>query len=72
MINSTSLYLKENLRRIRLEKGFTQSKLSELAGISCDYLSEIERGKKSPSLNCLHDIAIALNIDTYVLLMPNN
>ena len=39
-----------------------------MAGISCDYLSEIERGKKVPSIKRLCMIADALEIDAYLLL----
>ena len=42
----------------------TQDILSEKAGISCDYLSEIERGKRIPSLKRLCMIAEALEIET--------
>ena len=47
----------------------TQDKLSELTGISSDYLSEIERGKRVPSLKRLIMIADAMNIPAYKLLM---
>ena len=46
------------------------TRLIEVSGISKDYLSEIERGKKIPSLKRLIKIAEAFEIDTYKLLMP--
>ena len=60
----------EIIRNNRKQKNFTQEKLSEVSGISKDYLSEIERGKKIPSLKRLIKIAEAFEIDTYKLLMP--
>ncbi|MCM1003854.1 MAG: helix-turn-helix transcriptional regulator [Candidatus Gastranaerophilales bacterium] len=36
---------------------------------STDYLSEIERGKKTPSIKRLDKLADNLNIETYKLLM---
>ena len=48
----------------------TQEKLSELLGISSDYLSEIERGKRTPSFKRLDLIASVLNIDVYKLFLP--
>lgn len=62
MTNSTIKLVQENIKKYRLQAGLTQEKLSELAGISCDYLSEIERGKKAPSLKRFIAIAEALNI----------
>ena len=50
MTNSTIKLIQQNIKKYRNLKGFTQEKLSEISGISCDYLSEIERGKKTPSL----------------------
>ena len=65
MTNSTIELLRTNIKKFRLEKGFTQEKLSELSGISSDYLSEIERGKRTPSLKRLILIAETLNIEIY-------
>lgn len=62
MTNSTIRLVQENIRKYRLIKGLTQEELSEIAGISGDYLSEIERGKKIPSLKRLILIAQALEI----------
>lgn len=54
--------LRNNLKKYRIEKGFTQEKLSIESGVSSDYISEIERGKKSPSLKRLFLIATALDV----------
>ena len=48
----------------------TQEQLSELSGISSDYLSEIERGKKTPSFKRLDLIANSLGIEVYKLFLP--
>ena len=61
---------RKNIKKYRNFRGFTQEKLSELAGISTDYISELERGKKVPSIKRLDKIAIALDIPTYKFLMP--
>ena len=42
----------------------------ELIGISTDYLSEIERGKKTPSFKRMELLAKALGIEVYKLFMP--
>ncbi|MBQ8475757.1 MAG: helix-turn-helix transcriptional regulator [Candidatus Gastranaerophilales bacterium] len=70
MTNSTIDIFRNNLRFYRNEQGLTQEKLSELTGISTDYLSEIERGKKTPSFKRMELIAKALNLEVYKLFMP--
>ena len=69
MTNSTIENTRKNIKKIRIDKGFTQAELSEMAGITCDYLSEVERGKKVPSLETIHCLAQALNVEPYRLLM---
>jgi len=70
MTNSTIDNIKKNIKKYRTEKGLTQEKLSELTGVSTDYISELERGKKVPSIKRLDKIAIALEIPAYKFLMP--
>lgn len=65
MTNSTIKLVQANIKKYRHEKGYSQEKLSELAGISRDYLSEIERTKKIPSLKRLLQISNALEIPAY-------
>lgn len=62
MTNSTIRVIQNNIKKYRNKRGLTQDKLSEMAGISCDYLSEIERGKKIPSFKRFIAIADALDI----------
>ncbi len=69
MANSTIENVKENIKKYRTSKGLTQEKLAELCHISQDYISEIERGKKTPSLKRLYMIADAMEIEAYQLLM---
>lgn len=64
--------IRNNIKYYRKEKKFTQERLSEVSGISKDYLSEIERGKKAPSLKRLIIIANALNIELYKLCYADN
>jgi len=48
------------VRKLRKQKGLTQEKLSELAGIDYSYLNLIEAGKKNPSIKKLAKIARVL------------
>ena len=62
MTNSTIQIICKNIKKYRLEKGLTQEQLSEMCGISTDYLSEIERCKKVPSLKRLIVIIEKLDV----------
>lgn len=69
MTNSTTIKIKENIKKYRILQNFSQEKLSEIAGISTDYILLIERGKRTPSIKRLCLIANALGIEPYKLLM---
>lgn len=50
------------LRELRQEKGLSQEELADKAGLHRTYISQIERGLKSPSLRSLEQIAEALGV----------
>lgn len=50
------------LRELRLEKGLSQEELAYRADLHRTYISQIERGLKSPSLRALEKIADALGV----------
>ncbi len=56
------------LREARSEKGLSQEELADRAGLHRTYISQIERGVKSPSLRSLEQITDALEIPLWVLL----
>ncbi|MCR6629358.1 MAG: helix-turn-helix domain-containing protein [Magnetospirillum sp.] len=58
------------LREARMTKGLTQEELAFRAGMSVPYLSEVERGRPSPSLTMMVDLAIALEIHLADLVRP--
>ena len=45
--------LGEALRQIRQEKGLSQEKMAERAGLSRNYVGEVERGEKSITVYAL-------------------
>ncbi|SER68846.1 helix-turn-helix transcriptional regulator [Rhizobium sp. NFR03] len=51
------------IRSFRAYRGMTATELAEQAGISQPYLSEIEAGKKTGSVDVLRRIAKALRVD---------
>ena len=56
------------LRKVRTDKGLSQEELADLAGLHRTYISQIERGLKSPSLRSLEQIANGLEITLSELL----
>ena len=51
-----------NLRKLRLEKGFTQEQLAIELGIEVSQISRIERGVINTSVVMLYNISRILNI----------
>jgi transcriptional regulator with XRE-family HTH domain len=62
--------LGKNLKIFRACRGMSQAALAEKAEISITFLSDIERGNKWPYMETLINLAAALNIEVYELLMP--
>jgi transcriptional regulator with XRE-family HTH domain len=53
--------LKDNLKRLRVEAGFTQQKLAEKSGLSISVVTQLERGIiPNPRLDTLRALAKAL------------
>ncbi len=61
--------LHERLRELRQERGQRLKDVSEIAGISIPYLSDLERGRTNPSLETLQTLAGAYNITVHDLLV---
>lgn len=57
-----------NIKYYRYSNNLSQEKLSELSGLSPQYLTDVERGKHCPTINKLEVISKSLNIEPYVLL----
>lgn len=59
------------IRKIRLERGLDQTTLAERAGVSQAYISQVERGLETPSIECLFAIASALNVPVTIFFEDN-
>lgn len=59
-----------NVREARSELGWTQEQLALECGLKRTYLTEIEGGKRNPTLNVVERIAAALGISAAQLLSP--
>ena len=58
-----------NVRRHRKLKGMTQEQLALEAGMERSYVSDLERGTRSPSVRALGRLADALGIQPHELLI---
>lgn len=50
------------IKRLRLEKGWSQKRLAEEAGLSQSFIHSIEVGQKSPTIRSIRKIAKALGV----------
>jgi transcriptional regulator with XRE-family HTH domain len=57
-----------NIRRIRLDLGYSQARLAELARTSQSWICRIETGNRNPTLGCISRIARALRVEPSDLL----
>ncbi|MEM7714968.1 MAG: helix-turn-helix transcriptional regulator [Cyanobacteria bacterium P01_A01_bin.68] len=55
-------YLGQEIQRRRAEKGWSQEYLAEITGLHRTYISQLERGLKSPSIRVLNHITGALEV----------
>ena len=46
---NSHLQLKNNIKRLRIEKGFSQTELAKLAGTTQNTISSLETGQYSPT-----------------------
>ena len=62
-----------NITSIRLMRGFTKNRLSQMCGLNRNYISELERGSiKNPSIPVLKNISDVLNVSVDVLVSTDN
>lgn len=53
----------KRVREVRRNKGISQEKLAELAGIDRSYMGNIERGEKNITLKKAYEVCDALEMD---------
>jgi transcriptional regulator with XRE-family HTH domain len=58
----------QNLRRLRMEAGFTQEALSDATKIDAGEISRLERGTRDPQLRTIVRIARGLDVPVMDLL----
>lgn len=50
----------DNVKRLRQAKGLTQEQFAERSGFSQQYISDLERGRRNPTVVSLFELAQAL------------
>ena len=66
-----TIYLSENIKSLRLEKGLTQETLSEFLGVTSQSVSNWERGESYPDITLLPEIAGFFKVSVDELLGVN-
>jgi transcriptional regulator with XRE-family HTH domain len=61
-----------NFGRFRKEKGFTQERFAEISGFTQQYVSDLERGRRNPTVVTLFHLASALGINHVDLVQPDD
>ena len=56
------------VRRLRIEHGWSQERLAEVAGIHRTYVGDVERGLRNVSLVNIERLARALSVDLPTLM----
>lgn len=62
----------QRIRETREWKGLSQTQLSEASDITDSFLSQIERGRKAPSMDKYCRISAALHVDPSLLMAPGD
>jgi len=60
-----------NCARLRLAKGFTQEQFAEVSGVTQQYVSGLERGRRNPTVITLYHLASALGVSHVELVIPD-
>ncbi|OHB38816.1 MAG: transcriptional regulator [Phenylobacterium sp. RIFCSPHIGHO2_01_FULL_70_10] len=60
-----------NVRRIRLQRDLTQEELAERSGFTQQYISDLERGRRNPTIVSLYELAQALGVSHVELVKPD-
>jgi len=61
-----------NFARLRREKRFTQERFAEVSGYTQQYVSDLERGLRNPTIVTLYHIATALGVSHIELVLPDD
>ena len=60
-----------NFARLRKQKRFTQEKFAEVSGFTQQYISDLERGRRNPTVVTLFELADTLGVSHVDLVLPD-
>jgi len=60
-----------NFKRLRRQKGLTQEQFAERSGFSQQYVSDLERGLRNPTVVTIYELAQALGVSHLELVKPD-
>jgi transcriptional regulator with XRE-family HTH domain len=60
-----------NFARLRREKGLTQERFAEVSGLTQQYVSGLENGRRNPTVVTLFHLASALGVSHVELVKPD-
>lgn len=60
-----------NVKRIRLAQSMTQEELAAKSGFSQQYISDLERGLRNPTVVTLYELGQALGVSHLALVAPD-
>ncbi|ACT60848.1 helix-turn-helix domain-containing protein [Hirschia baltica] len=60
------------IRKIRLEKGLTQTELAARVNVRQATISKLESGEPATRLSTLFDVLMALDMDLHIMPKPNS
>lgn len=60
-----------NFARLRREKCLTQEEVAERSGLSQQYISGLESGRRNPTLITIYELAEALGVSHVDLVKPD-
>ena len=69
---SARINFSKNIKKVRLQKGFSQESLADECGLHRTYVSSVERGERNITVDNMERLAIALGVDLRDLLSPND
>ena len=61
-----------NVKRFRLDRGLTQEEFAALSGFGQNYLSDLERGRRNPTVVTLWELAQSLGVTPTDLIAPDD
>jgi transcriptional regulator with XRE-family HTH domain len=60
------------VRKFRLQLGLTQEELADRSGFGQNYLSDLERGRRNPTVVTLWELAQTLGVTPVDLITPDD